>query len=97
MVTVGEEAIDWVAEALAWMKAEGLETMEAQPSAQEEWTKHVTEVGNMSLLPRTNSWYVGANIPGKPRSFSVYLGGLNVYLEKCRAVAAADYEGFLAR
>lgn len=97
MVTVGEEAIDWVAEALAWMKANGLETLEAQPAAQQEWTRHVAEVGNTSLLPRTNSWYVGANIPGKPRSFSVYLGGLNVYLDKCRAVAAAGYEGFLAR
>lgn len=94
MVTVAEEAIDWVADALAWLAKNGLETIEAKSGAQDEWTRHVAEIGNTSLLPRTNSWYVGANIPGKPRSFSVYLGGLNVYTEKCREVAAHGYEGF---
>jgi cation diffusion facilitator CzcD-associated flavoprotein CzcO len=97
MVTVAEEAIDWVADALVWMTENKLETLEARPEAQDEWTRHVTEVGNTSLLPDTNSWYVGANIPGKPRSFSVYLGGLNVYIEKCREVAESGYEGFIAR
>ena len=96
MVTVAEEAIDWVAQALAWMANNGLKTIEAKSEAQDEWTRHVAEIGNTSLLPRTNSWYVGANVPGKPRSFSVYLGGLNVYTDKCREVAANGYDGFLA-
>ncbi|MDG2003267.1 MAG: NAD(P)/FAD-dependent oxidoreductase [Novosphingobium sp.] len=97
MVTVAEEAIDWVAGALAWMSENRLETMEARPEAQDEWTRHVLEIGNSSLLPATNSWYVGANVPGKPRSFSVYLGGFNIYTEKCREVAENGYEGFSAR
>ena len=97
MVTVAEEAIDWVADALDWMTQNGLKTMEAKPEAQDEWTRHVSDVGNASLLPKTNSWYVGANVPGKPRSFSVYLGGLNVYNETCRTVAKEGYRGFMAR
>ena len=97
MVTVAEEAIDWVADALTWLAHNGQDTIDARPDAQEEWTRHVAEVGNASLLPGTNSWYVGANVAGKPRSFSVYLGGLNVYTQKCREVAAAGYEGFTAR
>jgi cyclohexanone monooxygenase len=95
MVTVAEEAIDWVADALAWMTENRLKTMEANSKAQDEWTRHVSEVGNTSLLPKTNSWYVGANVPGKPRSFSVYLGGFNVYTARCREVAENGYEGFV--
>ena len=65
-----------------------------ETDAAERWVEHVNEVADQTLLPRANSWYVGANIPGKPRVFMPYLGGLHVYRARCEEVAARDYEGF---
>ncbi|MFI7707868.1 hypothetical protein [Nonomuraea sp. NPDC049480] len=56
---------------------------------------HVNEVAGYTLFPRADSWYMGANIPGKPRVFMPYVGGVGVYREKCGQVAADGYEGFL--
>ena len=58
------------------------------------WVAHVNEVGNMTLYPRANSWYMGANVPGKPRIFMPYVGGVGTYRQKCDDVAAKSYEGF---
>ena len=55
---------------------------------------HASETASLSLRSTCSSWYVGANVPGKPRVFMPYLGGLPAYIEKCDAVAAAGYEGF---
>lgn len=68
--------------------------MEADRTAEEQWVEHVNTVADQTLLPRANSWYVGANVPGKPRVFMPYLGGLHVYRARCEEVAARDYEGF---
>jgi cyclohexanone monooxygenase len=68
----------------------------AEQSAQQAWVEHVNEVGNSSLYPNCNSWYLGANIPGKPRVFMPYLG-FPPYAEKCRHVADNGYEGFELR
>jgi cyclohexanone monooxygenase len=67
--------------------------MEASEQAQDAWVEHVNEVGNATLFPRANSWYIGANVPGKPRVFMPYVG-FPTYVEQCRRVAANDYEGF---
>jgi len=56
--------------------------------------EHVNDVGNLTLYPRAASWYMGANIPGKPRIFMPYIGGVGAYRQKCDEVAAKDYEGF---
>ena len=56
--------------------------------------RHVHELSGYTLFPCANSWYVGANVPGKPRVFMPYIGGVGVYRQKCDAVAANSYEGF---
>jgi len=80
------------------MRAQGHETIEATAAAQEAWVAHVNEIGHTTLYPRANSWYMGANIPGKPRVFMPYIGGVGAYRQICDGVAAKGYEGFtLAR
>jgi len=62
--------------------------------AEDAWIAHVSEVANSTLFPLANSWYVRANIPGKPRVFMPYIGGAGVYRQKCDEIAASGYEGF---
>ena len=73
---------------------EGVETIEPNLPAQDAWVEHVREVAEATLFPRANSFYVGANIPGKPRVFMPYLGGIALYRAKCEEVVANGYEGF---
>jgi cyclohexanone monooxygenase len=68
--------------------------MEADPASEDRWVEHVNAVADQTLLPKTASWYVGANVPGKPRVFMPYIGGLGAYRTRCDAVAANGYEGF---
>ena len=70
--------------------------MEPTREAQNAWVDHsqAVSVGTMFTAESCNSWYVGANIPGKPRIFMPYVGGLTAYIEKAEAVADAGYEGF---
>ena len=91
-----EQHVDWVTDCIAHMQAQHLSTIEATPQAQEQWVAHVAEVVGATLMPGANSWYMGANIPGKPRRFLPYLGpeGVGGYRRKCEAVAANGYEGF---
>ena len=68
--------------------------MQATPEAEAEWVAHVNEVADTTLYPQANSWYLGANVPGKPRVFMPYVGGVGVYREVCDEVAANGYKGF---
>ena len=88
-----EHHVEWISDCIEYLRTRGLQAIEAQPQAQEAWVEHVNEVGESSVYPRCNSWYLGANVPGKPRVFMPYLG-FPPYAEKCAAVAANDYEGF---
>ena len=88
-----EQHVDWIADCMAWMRNRGHAAIEATPEAENEWVAHVGEVAGATLYPTCNSWYLGANVPGKPRVFMPYLG-FPPYVEKCDAVAANDYEGF---
>jgi cyclohexanone monooxygenase len=98
MIVSIEQHVDWIAECLDHMRAQGHETIEATTAAQAAWVAHVNEIGHMTLYPRANSWYMGANIPGKPRVFMPYIGGVGAYRQICDGVAAKGYEGFtLAR
>ena len=94
MVVSIEQHVDWVCDAIAHLRAEGLSTIEATPEAQDAWVDHVNEIASFTLFPKANSWYMGANVPGKPRVFMPYAGGVGEYRKKCDAVAAAGYEGF---
>ncbi len=93
MLPTIEHHIDWIADCVAYVEQKGLTRIDAKPEAQDAWVAHVNEVGDSSLYPRCNSWYLGANIPGKPRVFMPYLG-FPPYAEKCREVADSGYDGF---
>jgi cation diffusion facilitator CzcD-associated flavoprotein CzcO len=94
MIVSIEQHVDWIADCLDRMRAQGHETIEAMAAAQEAWVAHVNEIGHTTLYPRANSWYMGANIPGKPRVFMPYIGGVGAYRQICDGVAAKGYEGF---
>jgi cyclohexanone monooxygenase len=94
MIVSIEQHVDWIADCLAFMRDRGLETMEATKDAEDNWVAHVNEVAHQTLYPQANSWYMGANIPGKPRIFMPYIGGVGAYRRICDDVAAKDYEGF---
>ena len=94
MIVSIEQHVDWIADCLRYMGERQLSVMEASEAAQEGWVAHVNEAASMTLFPQANSWYLGANVPGKPRVFMPYVGGVGVYRELCDQVAAKDYEGF---
>ncbi|MBO0728410.1 MAG: NAD(P)/FAD-dependent oxidoreductase, partial [Acidimicrobiaceae bacterium] len=92
-----EQHVAWIGDCIEWMRQRGIDEIEANVDAAKEWTAHVQEVAHMTLYPKAASWYMGANIPGKPRLFLPYVGGLDVYSSKCNEVAASGYEGFEQR
>jgi cyclohexanone monooxygenase len=94
VVVAIEQHVDWILDCVDYMRIRGFETIEATIEAQDQWVEHVNEVANMTLFPKGNSWYLGANVPGKPRVFMPYIGGLGAYRQKCEDVAAAGYAGF---
>jgi cyclohexanone monooxygenase len=94
MIVSIEQHVDWIADCLASLRERGCAAIEATAQAQASWVAHVDEIGRATLYPRADSWYMGANIPGKPRVFMPYIGGVGVYRQRCDAVAAAGYEGF---
>jgi cation diffusion facilitator CzcD-associated flavoprotein CzcO len=91
-----EQHVEWITDCIAAMRREGRTTIEAMPDAQDAWAAHVNEVISQTLFPTANSWYMGANIPGKPRVFLPYLGpqGVGGYRKHCDEIAAKGYEGF---
>ncbi len=93
MVVAAEQHIDWIADCITHLLATGRHTIEATREAAMEWVGHVNQVAHRTLYPTCNSWYLGANVPGKPRVFMPLLGFPD-YAARCDAVAAADYEGF---
>jgi cyclohexanone monooxygenase len=94
MIVSIEQHVDWVARCLDDLRTQGLARIEPTPGAEAAWVTHVNQVADGTLYPRANSWYVGANIPGKPRVFMPYVGGVGAYRHKCDEVAANGYEGF---
>lgn len=94
MIVSIEQHVDWITDCLAYMRDRGAGVIEATRSAEDKWVAHVNEVAAGTLYPQANSWYMGANIPGKPQIFMPYIGGVGVYRQICNDVAAKDYEGF---
>ena len=89
-----EHHVDWIAECIAWLDAQGHATIEATGEAEGAWVAHVDAVAAHTVFLSCNSWYLGANIPGKPRMFMPLAGGFPAYAERCAAVAGRGYEGF---
>jgi cation diffusion facilitator CzcD-associated flavoprotein CzcO len=89
-----EQHVEWIADCMLYAREHGRAGIEPTPAAEDEWVAHVNEVAGGTLFPSCNSWYVGANIPGKPRVFMPYIGGFPRYVETCRQIAADGYTGF---
>jgi cation diffusion facilitator CzcD-associated flavoprotein CzcO len=94
MVVSIEQHVDWIGACLAHMRAHGLATIEPTAAAEAGWVQHVNDFGDITLFPRANSWYMGANVPGKPRVFLPYIGGVDRYRTVCDEVVRHDYLGF---
>lgn len=94
MITGAEHHVDWIADCLTHLRETGSTAIEAQKQAEEAWVIHNREIGDSSIRSSCDSWYSGANIPGKPRVFMPYLGGYPAYDEKCKQVIRDGYEGF---
>ena len=94
MIVSIEQHVDWIADCLAYLRSHGIAKIEASPAAEDAWVEHVNAAAELTLYPQANSWYLGANIPGKPRVFMPYIGGVGVYRETCDDIAARGYAGF---
>ncbi|MEM8922519.1 MAG: alpha/beta hydrolase fold domain-containing protein [Actinomycetota bacterium] len=94
MVVSIEQHVDWIADTVAHLDAEGFATIEPTPMAQDGWVQHVNDYGDITLYPQANSWYMGANVPGKPRMFLPYVGGVDTYRRVCDEVVERGYLGF---
>ena len=94
MIASIEQHVDWIADAIGHLGRHGLDRIEPAETAESDWVSHVNAVADSTLYPLANSWYVGANIPGKPRVFMPYVGGFDRYKRHCDAIAAKGYEGF---
>jgi cyclohexanone monooxygenase len=94
MIVSIEQHVDWITDCIAAMHERGIASIEATPEAQEAWVAHVNEKANATLFPLAASWYMGANIPGKPRVFLPYIGGVGTYRSICDEIAADNYRGF---
>ena len=97
VVVAIEQHVDWIARCIGHMQAQGLHSAEADSGAEAEWGSHVNEVAGKTLFTGTNSWYMGANMPGKARAILPYLGGLANYTVICEDVIKAGYRGFALR
>lgn len=93
MVSI-EQHVEWVSELIDEMRSSGATTVEVEPQAQDAWVDRVNEAANATLYPEGNSWYLGANIPGKTRVFMPFVAGVDLYRRLCENVSAAGYAGF---
>ena len=85
---------EWIRDCAAWMRARGIGAIEPAPGTDRAWGEEVAAVAEHTLFPHTDSWYTGANIPGKHRQFAVHLGG-PMYFQRLRGVADSGFEGFV--
>ena len=95
MTVAIEQHQDWITDFIEHMRTHDIEVAEADVDAESAWVSHVNKIAESTMFMLADSWYLGANIPGKPRVFMPYVGGLGTYREKCNEVADNDYEGFV--
>ena len=94
MMPTIEHHVEWIADCLGFLRGNGMSGIEPSLDAQDAWVEHGNEVASKTLRYSCSSWYLGANVPGKPRVFMPYIGGMPSYMETCAAVAADGYRGF---
>jgi cyclohexanone monooxygenase len=90
-----EQNVEWISDCMEYMRAHGFETVEADKDAEIKWVEHVNEVASKTLYPLADSWFMGANVPGKPRVFMPYFESVAKYGRICDEVATKRYEGFV--
>ncbi len=95
VVVAIEQHVEWIAGCIAAMRVRDLAMIEPQDAAEDDWVEHVNAEAAKTLFYEAASWYLGANVPGKPRIFMPYPGGFGTYRQKCEEVAVRDYEGFV--
>ena len=95
MIQAIEQHVDWLADCIAHLRDIGAKTIEPALKDEDAWVEHVTDVSTVSLRSTCSSWYVGTNIPGRPRVFMPYIGGFPVYVQKCNEVMSGGFEGFI--
>ncbi|WP_166299769.1 flavin-containing monooxygenase [Bradyrhizobium sp. 2S1] len=95
MIQAIEQHVDWLADCISHMRDIGAGTIEAVRDDEDAWVAHVNDVSTVSLRSTCSSWYVGANIPGRPRVFMPYIGGFPIYVQKCNEVMNSGYDGFV--
>jgi cyclohexanone monooxygenase len=89
-----EQHVEFVSDVIEYLRKNDMTTVEPTQQAQNDWVAHVNEVAGRTLMLKAASWYLGANVPGKPRVFMPYVGGVGAYREICEKVAEDDYRGF---
>jgi cyclohexanone monooxygenase len=96
MLVAIEQHVNWIGDCIKYLDGKGLKSIEPMPESEQRWIQHVNKVadGTMFTAPSCNSWYLGANIEGKPRIFMPYVGGFPQYRVHCEAEAAEGYSGF---
>jgi cyclohexanone monooxygenase len=95
MLPTIEQHVDWIAGILAYMRDRQMVRIEPDERAEGEWVEHVGEVAGRTLRYTCSSWYLGVNIPGKPRVFMPYIGGFPRYVARCQEIAEGGYDGFV--
>ena len=95
MIASIEQHVDWIADCIGHLREPRLRPHRGLAAGRERVGRSTsTQVADSTLYPLANSWYMGANIPGKPRVFMPYVGGFDRYKRQCDAIAAKGYEGF---
>jgi cyclohexanone monooxygenase len=95
MIQAIEQHVDWLADCLGHMRDIGAASIEPTREEEDAWVEHVNDVSTVSLRSTCSSWYVGTNIPGRPRVFMPYIGGFPVYVQKCNEVMSDGFAGFV--
>lgn len=94
MLTSIEQHVEWITDLMGYLSKNELAIAEPETSVEDEWVQHVNELAEATLHMQANSWYLGANVPGKPRVFMPYIGGVGTYRATCHEIALNDYRGF---
>ncbi|RTE92501.1 NAD(P)/FAD-dependent oxidoreductase [Bradyrhizobium sp. LVM 105] len=94
MTTCLQQQVEWIDNCIRYMRAKGLKVIEPTKDAEDGWVTHHDEIANATLIAKTNSWYLGSNVEGKPRRVLSYCGGVGAYRQKCDEAAASAYQGF---
>ena len=97
MVLSIEQHVEWVAACITDLEANGKSVIEPLGEAEDEWVSSINAAADKTLFMQGDSWYLGANVPGKPRVFMPFLGGVELYASIIEKVAANDYRGFARR